>query len=458
MRSAQRQQAGEALSGRRTGGKHASMKRRVLVIALLSIILSASAMARSSTPAAAYPLGEGYWTVASDGGIFAFGEAQFFGSTGDIRLNKPIVGAAATPFLEGYWLVASDGGIFTFGSAGFFGSTGSLKLKSPIVGMAAHPHGLGYWLVASDGGIFSFGDAGFFGSAGNLQLNRPIVGMASTPSGNGYWLVATDGGIFTFGDADFFGSTGDIRLNKPIVGMESTPSGRGYYMVASDGGIFTFGDAVFHGSTGDIKLNSPVIGMARSRSGRGYQLVATDGGIFNFGDSKFFGSTGAIRLNQPVLGMALRPPLGIKVDAFGDTASQASHWSAIGGDERLVLNHRASGPPAGARVFGVEGLEVAQLGVLRFTLEAGPCDSSPAFALFYDTNRDGAGDASRQFPCSAGGAGAVKSFDPLAAGIPGNAVVTALDVWHSRTGTTARLDDIVVAGLTVGGTAVARAA
>ncbi|MGH2720707.1 MAG: TolB family protein, partial [Actinomycetota bacterium] len=41
--------------------------------------------------------GSGYWMVATDGGIFAFGDAAFHGSTGNIRLNKPIVGMATTP-------------------------------------------------------------------------------------------------------------------------------------------------------------------------------------------------------------------------------------------------------------------------------------------------------------------------------------------------------------------------
>ncbi len=81
-------------------------------------------------------------------------------------MAKPIVGMAATPTGDGYWLVASDGGIFAFGDAGFFGSTGAVPLAKPIVGMAATPSGQGYWLVASDGGIFAFGDAGFFGSPG----------------------------------------------------------------------------------------------------------------------------------------------------------------------------------------------------------------------------------------------------------------------------------------------------
>jgi hypothetical protein len=84
------------------------------------------------------------------------------------------------PTTGGYWLVASDGGIFSFGDAGFYGSTGALALNRPIVGMGATPDGRGYWLVASDGGIFSFGDAGFYGSTGALALNRPIVGVGST--------------------------------------------------------------------------------------------------------------------------------------------------------------------------------------------------------------------------------------------------------------------------------------
>ncbi|MBW3615001.1 MAG: S8 family serine peptidase, partial [Actinobacteria bacterium] len=126
--------------------------------------------------------------------------------------------AAAPPDVVGYWMVGSDGGIFSLGEAGFFGSTGDLRLNSPIVNMARTPSGQGYWLVAADGGIFSFGDARFFGSTGAIRLNKPIVGMAATGSGQGYWLVASDGGIFAFGDAAFHGSTGGARLNSPIVG------------------------------------------------------------------------------------------------------------------------------------------------------------------------------------------------------------------------------------------------
>jgi hypothetical protein len=207
----------------------------------------------------------------------------------------------------GYWMVATDGGLFSFCDARFFGSTGAIHLNRPVVGMAPTPDGGGYWLVASDGGIFSFGNARFFGSTGAIALNKPIVGMASTPDGGGYWLVASDGGIFAFGNARFFGSTGAVALNKPIVGMASTKDGAGYWLVASDGGIFAFGNGPFFGSTGAIHLNRPIVGMARTRSGAGYWLVASDGGIFSFGNAPFLGSTGSIHLNQPIVDMAVQP-------------------------------------------------------------------------------------------------------------------------------------------------------
>jgi hypothetical protein len=34
--------------------------------------------------------------VASDGGIFSFGDAQFYGSEGSQHLNRPVVGIAAS--------------------------------------------------------------------------------------------------------------------------------------------------------------------------------------------------------------------------------------------------------------------------------------------------------------------------------------------------------------------------
>ena len=71
--------------------------------------------------------------------------------------------------------MASDGGIFSYGDARFLGSRGGQPLNKPIVAIMSTFDGAGYWLVASDGGIFSYGDAAFEGSAGSLKLNAPVV-------------------------------------------------------------------------------------------------------------------------------------------------------------------------------------------------------------------------------------------------------------------------------------------
>jgi hypothetical protein len=239
---------------------------------------------------------QGYWFVAADGGIFAFGNAGFFGSTGSLRLSQPIVGMAATPSGNGYWLVAADGGIFAFGDAGFFGSTGNLRLSQPIVGMAPTPTGKGYWFVARDGGIFAFGDARFLGATGKPP--QPIVGMAASPTGKGYWCVARDGTVYGFGDA---GALGSAPKGAQVSGLVPSRSGNGYWLADPTGAVYSFGDSRALGAVGN--LSQPVVGLAASPKGGGYWLVARDGGIFSFGDSRFYGSTGNIRLNQPIVGM-----------------------------------------------------------------------------------------------------------------------------------------------------------
>jgi len=231
----------------------------------------------------------GAWRFAeADGSVITTG--SFYGSASGMKLDEPIVGIAGTPSGNGYWLVASDGGIFSFGDARFFGSTGGLRLNAPIVGMAPTPSGNGYWLVASDGGVFSFGDAPFLGSAGGLKLVKPVVGMAANRSTPGYWLVASDGGVFNYGAAPFFGSAGGIKLNKPIVGIASTYHGDGYWLAGADGGIFTYGIARIdplsqdpsQALPGGLIPPAPVVGITATSNSDfdNYVMVARNGTAF----------------------------------------------------------------------------------------------------------------------------------------------------------------------------------
>jgi len=256
----------------------------------------------------------GYYSYEADGLITGFGNDNYLNYLGDLSafaLNQPVVGMAQTADGGGYWMVAADGGIFAFGDATFYGSMGGTHLNDPIVGMAETKDGKGYWLVASDGGVFAFGDAAFYGSMGGQPLNKPIVGMAPAPNGNGYWLVAADGGIFAFGDAPFYGSTGNIQLNEPVVGMTPTLDGQGYWFVASDGGVFNYGDATFHGSAGNLVLAQPIVVMAVTGDGGGYWLVAADGGIFGY-NAPYYGSIpGSGASVTDVVGLSTLPGLPV---------------------------------------------------------------------------------------------------------------------------------------------------
>ena len=144
---------------------------------------------------------------ASGEGIVSFGGTWHLAVVSPpARLSAAAVAEVPTPDGKGYWLAAANGGVFAFGDAGFFGSLGATHLAAPIVDMAATPDGRGYWLVGSDGGVFTFGDAGYFGSLGGTHLAAPIRSLVAAPDGRGYWLMGTDGGVFTYGDAGFFGS------------------------------------------------------------------------------------------------------------------------------------------------------------------------------------------------------------------------------------------------------------
>ena len=86
----------------------------ILVTAINDFGESAPASS-SATP------GMSYRTVAATGEVSTFGTELPLG--GVAHPNKPLVGGAETPSGQGYWMVASDGGIFAFGNAAYYGSS-----------------------------------------------------------------------------------------------------------------------------------------------------------------------------------------------------------------------------------------------------------------------------------------------------------------------------------------------
>jgi polyhydroxybutyrate depolymerase len=249
---------------------------------------------------------DGYWTLAGDGTVRAFGGAVNYGGANDLLAGRA-VDLAATPAGDGYWIVGDRGDVRAFGGAVHHGDAAAiLPSGDRVVALAASPSGFGYLLVTDAGRVYAFGDARYAGGVTG-PLNAPIVDAVGTTSGRGYWLVASDGGVFAFGDAGFHGSTGALVLNEPVVGLAADPDGVGYWLVAADGGVFAFA-APYRGSVpaslgAGQHLAAPV--RALVGYGDGYLMAAADGGVFVYGSRPFAGSTPSA--TRAVVGVAAIP-------------------------------------------------------------------------------------------------------------------------------------------------------
>jgi hypothetical protein len=214
--------------------------------------------------------GNGYWLVASDGGIFSFGDATYYGSIPGVglhpagsglpsSLNAPIVGMVPTFTGQGYFMVASDGGVFAFGDARFEGSCPGIGgCAGAAVAVMPDNTGKGYWLVTSTGSVYAFGDAPFYGASPPSTV--PVVDAVATPNGHGYWLLYANGIVANFGDAGPFGGPlGYVDFYNPATAIFPTKDGLGYWVSSARGDVFTYGVAPFLGGLAATGLNGVII-------------------------------------------------------------------------------------------------------------------------------------------------------------------------------------------------------
>jgi hypothetical protein len=237
------------------------------------------------------PTGNGYWLVGSDGGVFGFGPgAGYYGSAGQINPalppggansfvpNRPMVGIESTLSGNGYWMVAADGGIFAFGDAGGYGSVPGLPPPWPtdydagspkaIVGMTRTPSGNGYWLVGNTGDILTFGDAGYFGSLASAGWTD-IVGMAARPSGDGYWINTSKGAVGFYGSAKFHGSLFEqyLATTSTVATADPDPTAHTFEYFGPPGSISNMvGSNVIKFSTYARPFGAPGKGVLLSNS------------------------------------------------------------------------------------------------------------------------------------------------------------------------------------------------
>ncbi len=253
----------------------------------------------------------GYWLVGADGGIFSFGSAGFYGSTGKLRLQRPVVGISPTADRLGYWLVGSDGGVFAFGDSGYYGSLpgmgfspagsdGTVRLAAPIVAMVPSVNDAGYFMVAADGGVFAFGDARYAGSCPGIGgCSGTAVAVMPDATGNGYWLVTATGNVYTFGDAQALGSP--PRRTAPVTSAVRTPDGGGYWVLFADGTLAASGDAGRYGDPTGALGTGTATAVFTTADGAGYWVASAAGGVYPYGDATADGSMAGARLNAPIV-------------------------------------------------------------------------------------------------------------------------------------------------------------
>lgn len=97
------------------------------------------------------------------------------------ELAAPIVAIAQRPQGDGYWLVAGDGGVFAFGNAHAGWGLGAKHINAAIVDAFSSHTGNGLTLVGADGGVFTFGDAPFHGSVPGDGIG-PAPGTPGDPT------------------------------------------------------------------------------------------------------------------------------------------------------------------------------------------------------------------------------------------------------------------------------------
>jgi hypothetical protein len=256
----------------------------------------------------------GYWLVGSDGGIFSFGAASFHGSTGNLELQRPVVGMVPTADHDGYWEVASDGGVFAFGDAGFYGSIPGLgiapagtagaahRLNAPIVAIVPSTDGHGYFMVAADGGVFAFGDATFAGSCPGIgTCPGSAVSVLPDTTGKGYWLVTSVGSVYAFGDAPFEGAPGPTP--SPITSAVHTLDGTGYWILTADGSIYAF-NAPYLGSATTSGGGDPATAVFTPADYGGYWIVTAAGAVSSFGTAPDEGDMSGSHLNGSIVAAA----------------------------------------------------------------------------------------------------------------------------------------------------------
>jgi hypothetical protein len=223
-------------------------------------------------------------------------------------LNEPIVGMSSTLDGTGYWEVASDGGLFAFGDAPFYGSTGGLPLVKPVVGMAVYSSGGEQITSASISGVScpttswcqAIDDTGNVITYDNGVWSAPLniagsLTAISCPTTTFCMTVSYEDGYSIWNGASW----------SPIGG---TPSGIGddFHAVSCSSATYcaaevdNFGDTAFYVHGTWVEPTTPTNGFGIGQSSTPLSCVGTwcmyvnNGGGYQTSTNTAFGQSGTI--------------------------------------------------------------------------------------------------------------------------------------------------------------------
>jgi Glycosyl hydrolase family 26 len=172
---------------------------------------------------------------------------MFYGSTGSIRLNLPIVGMAPSPDGRGYWLVGFDGGVFTFGDSSFYGSTAGWGVYA--YGMIINPATAGYSVVAANGVAVQFGPGLNPNAQSAFGLQQGVYDSSPTPSGMAAFAQQTH--------------------TSPTVASLYLPGNNGWANLDGAGGTLNYLSQQYGGSGYTLSIGVPIIPTNSSGSAVG---------------------------------------------------------------------------------------------------------------------------------------------------------------------------------------------
>ncbi|HMS25097.1 MAG TPA: hypothetical protein PKB15_05350 [Acidimicrobiia bacterium] len=84
---------------------------------------------------------------------------------------------ACSPWGNGYWIIDDIGGVFCFGDVDYFGSVpgdGQTCVAQKII---PSPTGYGYWIIDRRGMVLPFGDAAYCGHPKPEEVTGDVIGM-----------------------------------------------------------------------------------------------------------------------------------------------------------------------------------------------------------------------------------------------------------------------------------------